>query len=110
MDTINQAFDDRSSLNTQNVPKDINDAILETIEQLDRGEIRVAEKCNGEWTVNEWIKKAVLLFFKTQDNIMMTNGITNFFDKVPLKFSQHNQQSLSDANVQIQAAIGYRID
>ncbi len=101
IDTIEQAFTDRAKLNTQNVPQDINHAILETIDQLNQGKIRVAEKQNNEWVVNEWIKKAVLLFFKTQDSTVMNNGVTQFFDKVPLKYSEHSQQSLTDLKVRI---------
>lgn len=52
---------------------------------LDRGEARVAEKVGGDWVVNEWTKKAVLLYFKTHDNQVMVAGPAEWFDKIPLK-------------------------
>ena len=61
---------------------------------LDRGEIRVAEKIDGEWTVHEWTKKAVLLSFRLRDNELMRGGVTHFFDKVPLKFAGMDEVDL----------------
>ena len=59
--------------------------IDEAIALLDRGEVRVAEKRKGEWVVNEWTKKAVLLYFRTHESEEMTAGPAEWFDKVPLK-------------------------
>ena len=101
IDTINGSFDQRSKLSPQNTPQDIQHAILECIEKLDQGIIRVAEKQQSEWITNEWIKKAILLFFKTQPNTMMSDGVTHFFDKVALKYSQYDQQQLEASNVRI---------
>ena len=57
------------------------------LELLDRGRVRVAEKKNGQWVVNEWLKKAVLLYFRIHDNAVIDAGYTRFFDKVPLKYA-----------------------
>lgn len=98
---INTAFDQRSELNTQNLPANTKAAIFETIEMLDRGEIRVAEKRNGTWITHEWIKKAILLFFKTQDNFVIPAEFTQFYDKVPLKFSDYTEEYFREAGVRI---------
>ena len=58
---IETAFENRSEITPSNVQPEIKDAIIEAIDQLDRGTMRVAEKVDGEWVVNQWLKKAVLL-------------------------------------------------
>lgn len=60
-------------------------AILQTIEQLDQGSLRVCEKIDGIWKTNEWIKKAILLYFRIQKMEIMSAGDIKFFDKIPLK-------------------------
>ena len=56
-----------------------------------RGKARVSEKKNGQWIVNQWLKKAVLLYFRTHDNAIIDAGYTRFFDKVPLKYAARSQ-------------------
>lgn len=98
---INQAWEDRNQFNSNNTPKEIQDAIIKTIDLLDSGQIRVAEKSNGKWETKEWVKKAVLLLFKTQANIPSTAGFTQFFDKVPMKFQDYNQQTFTQTGVRV---------
>ena len=83
--TIDEAFERRAELNAKNSPPALRHAIEECIELLDSGQARVCEKKNGAWTVNQWLKKAVLLYFRTHDNSIVEAGYTRFFDKVPLK-------------------------
>ena len=59
------------------------------IEHLDAGKLRVAEKINGEWVVHQWLKKAVLLSFRLEDNVAIDGGGTQYFDKVPSKFAHY---------------------
>lgn len=61
------------------------EAVLETVARLDRGEIRVAEKADGKWRVNEWVKKAVLLYFPLQGMETLEAGPMEYHDKIPLK-------------------------
>jgi 2,3,4,5-tetrahydropyridine-2-carboxylate N-succinyltransferase len=84
--TIDEAFERRAELNARNSPPAVRHAIEECIDLLDSGKARVAEKKDGRWSVNEWLKKAVLLYFRTHDNEVMDAGYTRFFDKVPLKY------------------------
>lgn len=78
---IINAWQDRQLLQERNVVNDIND----TISLLNRGEIRVAEKINGEWLVNEWVQKAIILYFAINKVKDMHAGEIEYADKVPLK-------------------------
>ena len=86
-DIINEAFEQRGSISAGNADASLKDAVNEAIAGLDSGEFRVAEKQNGEWVVNQWLKKAVLLSFALNDNGVMEGGWTNYYDKVKLKFA-----------------------
>lgn len=88
---IETAFENRSEISPASVSPEVKEAILESIDQLDRGTARVAEKNNGEWVVNQWLKKAVLLSFAIRDNSLIAGGETNYFDKVPTKFGDYDQ-------------------
>ncbi len=89
--TIDEAFERRADINAKNSPPSLRHAIEECIELLDSGQARVAEKKNGQWTVNQWLKKAVLLYFRTHDNAVIDAGYTRFLDKVPLKYAARSQ-------------------
>ncbi|RWU12310.1 2,3,4,5-tetrahydropyridine-2,6-dicarboxylate N-succinyltransferase [Pseudidiomarina gelatinasegens] len=83
---IEAAFEQRTEISPSRVPAELQRDLTEVIQKIDQGELRVAEKINGQWVVNEWLKKAVLLSFRTQDNHLMNGGETRFFDKVDSKF------------------------
>ena len=89
--TINAAFENRSSLTPSSVAPEIKQAVLQAIELLDSGKARVAEKIDGEWVVNQWLKKAVLMSFAIRDNRFIAGGETNYFDKVESKFGDYDQ-------------------
>ena len=88
-DIIEQAFQERSKLDKINLPQDFSDAINNTVMALDSGKLRVAEKQDGNWIVNEWAKKAVLLSFVTRDNHVMEGAEQRYYDKVPLKYANY---------------------
>ena len=98
---IVEAFERRAEITPRNVETRVRDAVLEVIERLDRGELRVAEKRDGDWVVNDWIKKAVLLSFRIEDNCFMKGGFTNYYDKVPSKFADSNSREFRDAGVRV---------
>ena len=85
--TIEQAWESRASLNPANAPRELRQAVEEVIAGLDAGRLRVAEKTGGGWVTHEWVKKAVLLSFRLEDNRVMEGGATRYFDKVPSKFT-----------------------
>ena len=78
---ISQVWENRELLKE----KKYVDAVRETVDLLDRGKIRVAEKIDGEWVVNEWVKQAILLFFPIQEMQVMEVGPFEYYDKIPLK-------------------------
>jgi len=85
-DTIEQAWESRTSLNPGNAPRNVKDAVEEVIAGLDAGRLRVAEKSGGQWVTHQWIKKAVLLSFRLEDNRAIDGGGTRYYDKVASKF------------------------
>ena len=88
---IDDAFEKRSTMTPANVDTKVRNAVLQSIQLLDSGQARVAEKNNGEWQVNQWLKKAVLLSFVIRDNELIEGGHTNYYDKVPSKFADYDQ-------------------
>ena len=82
--TINDAFEDRDNINV-NTAGDIRNAVDETLNKLDSGSLRVCEKINNEWQVNQWIKKAILLSFRLNDNEIIKASHATWFDKVESK-------------------------
>jgi len=98
---IVDAFEKRADITPRNVDTNVRDAVMETIDQLDRGEIRVAEKRDGDWVVNEWIKKAVLLSFRINDNEFIKGGFTNYYDKVDSKYADYNARDFRESGVRV---------
>jgi 2,3,4,5-tetrahydropyridine-2-carboxylate N-succinyltransferase len=84
---IEQAWENRAVLNPGNAPRALRDAVEEAIAGLDAGRLRVAEKTAGGWVTHQWIKMAVLLSFRLEDNRVMEGGATRYYDKVASKFS-----------------------
>lgn len=87
---IDSAWEERDQFSPRNAPNELRDAVGKVIEGLDKGVLRVAEKRDGEWYTHQWIKKAVLLSFRLQDNVRIPGGETQYFDKVPGKFADYN--------------------
>lgn len=84
---INRAWEERAKLSVTTAG-DIRESVDSTLQMLDSGLLRIAEKQHGEWVVNQWAKKAVLLSFRLNDMRMMDDGEnTRWFDKVPSKFT-----------------------
>jgi 2,3,4,5-tetrahydropyridine-2-carboxylate N-succinyltransferase len=98
---IDAAFERRAELTPSNLPADLRSAIDECVELLDSGRARVAEPRDGRWVVNEWLKKAVLLYFRSHDNEVVDAGYTRFYDKVPLKYGQATEAELKAGGARI---------
>jgi len=90
--TIEAAYENRAQITPKTLSGELDAAVNASIELLDSGAARVAEPKDGGWVVNEWLKKAVLLYFRTHDNSLSEAGFTRFFDKVPMKYA-HSQES-----------------
>lgn len=100
---INAAWESRADISPANADDDIKNAVNTAIAMLDNGEARVAEPQGvGQWKVNEWLKKAVLLSFRLRDNeIMPAGGFTQFYDKVPSKFVDMSAAELAETGVRV---------
>lgn len=98
---IETTFDQRQELDLSNPSAEVRDAVQTAIAMLDSGEARVAEPTSSGWQVNEWLKKAVLLFFATESNQKIDGAFTKYFDKVPLKFSDWSDEQFAAAGVRV---------
>ena len=99
---IDTAWDNRAQLSPSSAPQEVRDAVNEVISQLNVGKLRVATREGvGQWTVHQWIKKAVLLSFRLNDNEIMRAGDLAFFDKVQTKFSHLTPQEMAATGVRV---------
>ena len=89
---IETAWDNRVSLQPGNTSKELSEAVSKILADLDAGALRVAEKINGEWITHQWVKKAVLLSFRLEENVVIGNDSMLHFDKVPSKFAQYDAE------------------
>lgn len=94
---IDDAWEHRASISPARHSPELRNAIHTVIEKLDYGSLRVAEKIDGDWIVHDWIKKAILLSFRLNDNRVMGAEPAPFYDKVPLKFEQYDQAAFAQA-------------
>ncbi|HRV77640.1 MAG TPA: 2,3,4,5-tetrahydropyridine-2,6-dicarboxylate N-succinyltransferase [Thauera sp.] len=98
---IDTAFENRASLSPAAAPAEIRNAVEEVIAGLDAGTLRVAEKKDGQWVVNQWIKKAVLISFRLRDNEVVQAGGLNFFDKVATKFGDYTPEQFREGGFRV---------
>ena len=98
IDIINNAFENGIDASNKN---EVSRVVQETLSSLDEGSIRVAENNNNKWTVNEWVKKAILLSFKLNQNKKIDTGYTKFYDKVESKFQNISEEYLKKNNIRI---------
>lgn len=98
---IETAFENRADISPSSVDADIKGAIEEALSMLDSGQARVAEKIDGSWVVNQWLKKAVLLGFRIQDNAPIEGGFTQYYDKVPVKFADMTPEQFRESGVRV---------
>lgn len=98
---IETHFAQRDQLRAGNIPEELQQAISATIDLLDSGQLRIAEKKSGEWVVNQWAKQAVLLAFKTHPNQIIDAQFTHFFDKLPLKFASYDQNAFEKSGIRV---------
>ena len=98
---IEEAFERRAEITPRNVDAQLKEAINTVIEYLDQGKLRVAEKIDGAWVTHQWLKKAVLLSFRIEDNAFIKGGFTNYFDKVPSKFADYNSKEFREGGFRV---------
>jgi 2,3,4,5-tetrahydropyridine-2,6-dicarboxylate N-succinyltransferase len=99
---IDQAWEDRANYSPKSAPAEVRDAVARVLEQLNQGTLRVAQKDSGNWVVNQWVKKAVLLSFRLEDNVPMpAGGSMQFYDKVPTKFANYTAEDFAKGGFRV---------
>jgi len=104
---IEEAFERRADITPRNVEPQVKDAVMAVIDLLDMGELRVAERCSDQggdgqnWITHQWLKKAVLLSFRLEDNQFIKGGYTNYYDKVPSKFADFNSKDFREGGFRV---------
>jgi 2,3,4,5-tetrahydropyridine-2-carboxylate N-succinyltransferase len=98
---IEEAFEHRAEITPRSVDTLVRDAVMDTIDQIDAGTLRVAQPGDDGWIVNEWVKKAVLLSFRINDNEFLKGGFTNYYDKVPSKYADYNAREFRESGVRV---------
>ncbi|MEW9899269.1 2,3,4,5-tetrahydropyridine-2,6-dicarboxylate N-succinyltransferase [Chitinivorax sp. PXF-14] len=98
---IEAAFEDRANITPATVSAELKSAINQVINELDQGRLRVAEKIEGQWVVNQWVKKAVLLSFRINDNVPLDGGCTQYYDKVPSKFADYSEANFKEGGFRV---------
>jgi 2,3,4,5-tetrahydropyridine-2-carboxylate N-succinyltransferase len=99
---IEAAWEDRANVSVKTSSKEVSEAVEHVLAQLDSGALRVANRqAVGQWTVNQWIKKAVLLSFRLKDNAIMQAGDLNFYDNVPTKFAGLSEAAMAATGVRV---------
>ncbi|MDK6077546.1 2,3,4,5-tetrahydropyridine-2,6-dicarboxylate N-succinyltransferase [Massilia varians] len=103
---IDTAWEQRAEFSPSNAPAELRDAVAHVLAGLDAGLLRVAEKSSGDWVVNQWIKKAVLLSFRLENNVQMPaaaglGGSLQFYDKVPTKFADYTAEDFAKGGFRV---------
>ena len=98
---IDDAFERRAEITPRNVDAQLKETIGTVMEYLDQGKLRVAEKLDGQWLTHQWLKKAVLLSFRIEDNSFIKGGFTNYYDKVPSKFADYNSRDFREGGFRV---------
>ncbi len=98
---IEEAWEIRATLQPNTAPAKIGEAVDTVIGLLDEGKLRVAEKIDGDWFTHQWIKKAVLLSFRLEDNKLMDGGPMRYFDKVPTKYVNFDTEQFVRSGVRV---------
>ena len=98
---IETAFENRASISAASADPTVRDAVQQVIARLDAGTLRVAERSGDTWITHQWVKKAVLLSFRLQDNAVVRDGYTNYYDKVPSKFADYGARDFAEGGFRV---------
>ena len=101
IDIIELGFEHKGRLDSEADQQKLVEAVQDAVSQLDSGAARVAEKIDGHWQVNQWLKKAVLLSFRLADNEVMPGAYSKFYDKVPMKYAEYSEEDFKRDGVRV---------
>lgn len=100
-DVIEAAFERRVDITPANADNETRDAVNQVISSLDNGSLRVTEKINDQWITHQWLKKAVLLSFRINDNQIIEGAENRYYDKVPMKFAHYDEARFKQAGFRV---------
>ncbi|MGE3842062.1 MAG: 2,3,4,5-tetrahydropyridine-2,6-dicarboxylate N-succinyltransferase [Vicinamibacterales bacterium] len=98
---ITAMFERRADLAPGRIPAELADALTHVVEELNAGRLRVAQKVDGQWVTHQWVKKAVLLYFRTHDNQTLAGPGTTWYDKIPLRFPHYSDTLFKEAGIRV---------
>lgn len=98
---LEEQFENRAAITPATATPELKAAVDQALELLDKGVVRVAEKKDGQWVTNQWLKKAVLLSFRINDNVVVPGESTNYYDKVPTKFASYTEDDFKQAGIRV---------
>jgi 2,3,4,5-tetrahydropyridine-2-carboxylate N-succinyltransferase len=98
---IDQAWENRASLSPGVAPAQVSEAVEHVLNDLDQGKLRVAERIDGQWVTHQWVKKAVLISFRLEDNRVMDGGTFRYYDKVGTKFAKWDDQAFRQGGFRV---------
>ncbi|MBU1235316.1 MAG: 2,3,4,5-tetrahydropyridine-2,6-dicarboxylate N-succinyltransferase [Gammaproteobacteria bacterium] len=98
---IDQAWENRASLSPGAAPAQLSEAVEHVLNDLDQGRLRVAERIDGQWVTHQWLKKAVLISFRLEDNHVSDNGVMRYYDKVATKFAKWDDQTFRQGGFRV---------
>ena len=98
---IEKAFESRAEITPRNIEAKLKESINQVLDMINTGELRIAEKINDQWVTHQWIKKAVLLSFRMEDNAFIKGGFSNYFDKVPSKFADFSSKDFRNGGFRV---------
>jgi len=100
---IEAAFEDRANINPANATAEIKSTVESVLADLDSGKLRVASRIGDtqNWEVHQWLKMAVLLSFRLEDNVLLSDGVAKYYDKVPTKFANYSEQDFKDGGFRV---------
>jgi 2,3,4,5-tetrahydropyridine-2-carboxylate N-succinyltransferase len=98
---IEQAFETRAEIQPGKAPREVVQAVDWTLAELDQGKLRVAERVDDQWITHQWIKKAVLLSFRVEENHVMDGGATRYYDKVAPKFEHYDAERFAQGGFRV---------
>ena len=101
IDIIERGFEQGGRMANAHEQEQLTSAVKQAIAELDTGEARVAEQVDGQWQVNQWLKKAVLLSFRLADNNVIESGHSRFYDKVPMKYADYTGEDFRRDGVRV---------
>jgi 2,3,4,5-tetrahydropyridine-2-carboxylate N-succinyltransferase len=100
---IEAAFEDRANINPANASAEIKSTVESVLADLDAGKLRVASRIadTQNWEVHQWLKMAVLLSFRLEDNVLLDDGVAKYFDKVPTKFANYSEEDFKNGGFRV---------